>query len=853
MLYSGLPLFALVKKTANWFRGWKPFQRRAARKSAIEKERDLHVNTSEPIYTFAEPAQTIAADDFAGSVTEDEAVLSGVRGFKLTLEGPDGTEEILRNVDVFLDATFETEGYNRVALSDGYVFQLRNLNHEPAELKRFFFELEDNQGPLYALLSVNPKKMTRALHIKLERKPNSRFSIVSLPVRLKGRGSSIVAYADVDTSLLPRGHSRDEGEILIKKDGSVLFVSPKISNPVELKDFYVRLPKKESKYWAPLMQSNPHVPFVLKVRPTLNKTSLLTMAVPSLQIGLGKTTAPELYSRTTLGESASSMVMLGINNVLPIAMGIVRPMLKRYGEASVLRFSSGLFVAGGSVALASGLYGLLGTGMMSSLQLTGFITSSVLIALGTNVTRIVQNILISANRGEVVSKKAADDPFALQDKTRSISDYNRGYLWKRLKEVVTQRPTKAARDVVLFQTASMFKNVGTMTFLAFPWLANMAVKGIFGVDPGLDFSASYIPYTAYSLWVLHKLRRMAYKDAVPTQFSAVYGQFKEKISDVVTRLQGLPPEVLADPASPAMQQAAKDLKNSIKALQDVENRQKKKLAQDLTATYEKECLDALKLALDRQGLAPVQTQRAVASLGQAFESLNPREANLWQVLRIPVIRNSVLGITLATMHELSVSNGFAFAMHGLLGNGTAANAFTALALYGATCAGRILGNGLSRRVSEGSMYLISSAFSLAGTMTMIAAGNHVAPLVAGAVIASFGVGNFFSQIYDYATAQRKEYKREISLLINYTMPVAAVLSMPMRRLVGLTGFGGMDLVVSAAALIGSLALTPGMFANSSLRLYFKQGWKRQQGTLYRLFHLRQRTPPPAGGLGSAAQ
>ena len=203
------------------------------------------------------------------------------------------------------------------------------------------------------------------------------------------------------------------------------------------------------------------------------------------------------------------------------------------------------------------------------------------------------------------------------------------------------------------------------------------------------------------------------------------------------------------------------------------------------------------------------------------------------------------------MHELSVSNGFSFAMHGLLGNGAQANAYTALALYGSMSAGRILGNIISRRISGGSMYALSSAFSLAGTALMAATAGHSAPaLITGAIIASFGVGNFFSQMYEYMVGLSPKHRREIALLINYTMPVAAVMSFPMRWLVGATGFSGMDLVVAEAAVLGSILLTPGMLANSSLIKVAKHLWSQGVNQVKNLW---RKTPPSAGaGLTEAA-
>ena len=142
------------------------------------------------------------------------------------------------------------------------------------------------------------------------------------------------------------------------------------------------------------------------------------------------------------------------------------------------------------------------------------------------------------------------------------------------------------------------------------------------------------------------------------------------------------------------------------------------------------------------------------------------------------------------------------------------------------------------------MYALSSTFSLAGTALMAATAGHSAPaLITGAIIASFGVGNFFSQMYEYMVGLYPKHRREIALLINYTMPVAAVMSFPMRWLVGATGFSGMDLVVSEMAVLSSILLTPGMLANSSLVKVGKNLWTKAVNNVKNIW---RKTPPPSG-------
>lgn len=847
MLYSGLPLFAWAKSLANvgkYVRSWNIFNRRTRSNAAFNEDPVLHENTVKNV--FEDPEEVITEpDDLVDYNENDGPILVGESGFKLTIENINGEEQILSNVDVGINAPIKTNGYNRLVLSNGHIFQLRNLTQNPSNLEHFYFELPHQQGELWQLLSTHPANLglNRPLRIKLEHMPNRRYKVVSMRVAVEDVPQAVPVVADMDAALLPE---QKKGSLLIKKDGTVEFL-PQGGSPVLLNDFYVRLPKEESRYWAPLMQAQPQSKFSLQIHSTAKKTNVLTVNVPMEQIGLSKTVSPEVESRTTLGEATSSALMLGINNVLPALMGFVHPLLRRYGEAAVLRVGANFFVAGGVVALASGLYGFLGDGLMSPWKVTGFLISSVFISLGSTITRLVQNPLIIANRGKIVPK----DSFSVKPENETNEPapvYNLQHLKNRFGQVFTQRPTTSARNVVLFQTGQMFKNIGTMTFLATPWLINATAKGLFGIELGLDFSASYVPYTVFAAWTSYKLARTTLKDAVPSNLTAVENNFQEALADVIADLKNQPGRNLR-PEQDKILTAAKKLKGAMEILSRVESRHQKISFEKLMIQHEKECVAKLRDQLLAAGRSTTTANTAARALQDAFDSLGHRNVQTLKVLGLPKIFPSIMGMTLATMHELSVSNGFAFTMHNLLPNGAYANALTALVLYGSMSTGRLLGNWISRRISGGSMYALSSAFSVVGTATMVAANGNVPLLMTGAVIASFGVGNFFSQMYEYMTGLYPKFRREISLLINYTMPTAAILSMPMRKLVGMSGFAGMDLLVAGVGLLGSLALTRGMFANSSIVRASKYGLGQLKQYVKNVFH-KGKTPP--SGLDNAA-
>lgn len=848
ILYSGFPVFGMAQAARQTYqlakRGYKWVKShlgRGTKSAAVAEEPGLHENTVHPVYASREVLPNSLESD--GWVSPDEKIAAEVAedGFKFTVENEQGVESILRNVDITIDSSLKTAGYNRVALSKDHIFELRNLKLAPGEMDHFFFEMSNMSGELVQLSrGAALLNMPRPLRIKLEKVPNRRYQVRTLDLYHEGSETAFMT-ADVDASLVPSS----EGHLVALEGGSIVFLDSQTGKVTVLKDYYIRLPKEDSKYWARIMQQDGN-PFTLRLHSTKNKTSLLTMSIPSLQIGLGKTTAPELNARTNLSESESSMIMLGINNVLPIFMGFVHPLLKRYGEAAVARWGMGFFVASGLTALASGLYGNLGDASMTTLQTAAFIASSVMLAMGTNITRFVQNILISANRGKIVPansfKKKSVAPGAAEEAP------NLSYLGKRMKEVLKFKKG-VTRDGALFQTASMFKNVGTMVFLMYPWLVNQTGELLFGVNPGLDFSASYVPYTLWAGWNTWKLSKTAYKDAFPMNVHAVENQFKEMLAQTVRDLSVLPAEALvAD--SPEMVAVAKKLNGIIDSLTAVEVRNKKGDGKKLTLEHEAQAVLALEKYMSTHGVPQLQARAASEALQKAFDTLGHRDVKLWNVFRLEHLTPGIIGMALATMHELSVSNGFAFAMHEALGEGTAANALTALTLYGSMSGGRVLGNLIARYISGGSMYALSSAFSIGGTVVMATAGGDIGQLITGAVIASFGVGNFFSQMYEYMTSLYPKYKREISLLINYTMPSAAVMSFPMRWLVQATGISGFDLMLAGLGVTASVALTPGMLANSTVVQVAKyEGlrlWKKVKG-----FFKRSGGQTP-GGLNNAA-
>ena len=89
-------------------------------------------------------------------------------------------------------------------------------------------------------------------------------------------------------------------------------------------------------------------------------------------------------------------------------------------------------------------------------------------------------------------------------------------------------------------------------------------------------------------------------------------------------------------------------------------------------------------------------------------------------------------------------------------------------------------------------------------------------------------------MYNYIIKLHPEYKRQVALLINLTMPLAA-LGAPLFRLAG--HIPGLDMALVSAVMAGSVILTPKMLADSSLVRVLENYWRN---TKHRIKNFTQR-------------
>lgn len=824
IMYSGIPVFAIIdasKRALAWMR--QKFSKKPDTQ-ALYEEPGLHDSNVRPVLASVDvPEGASIGGDLVGADNEIQEVSVGVGGFKLTVEGESKVEHILHNVDLTVSADLKNFApeYNRLALDTNYIFELRNQTIPAKRPDHFFFALSVQNGEFDALIrGTKALALSRPMRIKIQ-KTGSPKKTVTVPVYDEEFNETSLV-AEVDTGLLAGVKNPEQGSIWY--DGKTLMFQEKHGTVTPLENAFVRLPKAESKHWTQIFKMYPDQPFHLMVLSTTGKMVPVTYLVPSLQIGLGKTLSPELHDTFGVDKDTSSNIMMGINNVLPALMIFVHPLMKQYGEAAVYRVGAAMFSLCGLIALSTGLYGHVGGGTVTNVQFAGFIVSSILMALGTSVTRFVQNLLMSANRGIVPQASSFEKQTKVEE--QEPVTYNAKHLARRAREVLTKKSSKSLRDVVYYQRGAMFKNLGTMMFLAFPWMANMAGKAL-GFDLGLDFSASYVPYTLYSLYTLRKVYKTRYKDAFPMNKTVLTNNLQDLQNSTAVKIAQVPPAEL-NATHPVLVGAAKQLKGAIDALVPVEAREQKTGINGLTLKHEAEVGEELGNLLLLAGRTPQEAKEARKNLQQAFDVLGRRDVKWYKVFIMKGLPTALMAMTFATFGELGFSNGLAFAARDMGLNGTAATGFVGLLLYGCMFGWRIIGNIISQRMSGGSMYALSSMASILGPAlaALSVTTGSLGMLVAGTVTACFGISNFFSQMYEYMIGLYPKYKREIALLINFTMPLAAlpVGVMKSKWFEGL-GIPGLDMAICGIALAASVALTPGMLANSSIVRTVEAWWK----------------------------
>ena len=827
VMYSGVPVFAigkLFKKGAAWFKN--RFSKKAP--EPVYHEPGLHDATqiSEVYSNLRSPEVPASADELMGAAEEGPVPVSE-KGFKLTRVDENGIERILP-VNLEISNRFRVKGYNRVAFAltpnfkHGYVAELRNQTQPPLRMAHFYMRLQADQvGSLVDL--VRAAGMPK-FSLKLETRPDVVYQAATQQVTDAATGALLPLEVTLPEKSVAHGEKvvlMPEGNLALKgTDGKIH----------QLSRFYVRLPKNQIGKFVQILRNSP-TKFNVSVHPTQNRADLIVRDASLTNVSLGKTMGPVVNGALDMDVSAANGMMFGINYVLPGLASLLTPVLKKYGEKNLMVLSLAMSTAAGALATAGGFYGFVEGMALSPVQKGLFITALFLMSGSSILKQLVSNLLIRANRGEVILNAAKDALKTAETEMTVAEKQGFAKLGERVKEFFTKKSEVSLKDIVLYNLSFVYKNVGTLAFLASPYLINHGIQLATGVDLGLDYSISFPIYAGYSGWVAWKVWRAKLRDAYSAKNLEQSQKMLQGTLDAGAKVLG---EAKGEVSSLMIDDVARGFKDSLDAwvFANVKMDSTKKSGElykdakkELFAGLEKQLSEQYNIPADRMNSLVHKVKHSVAVQENTI-------GNMGKMLKAPGVAALASAMTLATIHEFVISSSFATSMKSLISQGEFANFLIACSLYLPFIVGRLGGNVVSRRISPDTMYILCSGLSALGTGIMATAGDSVTQTIAGAAVASLGVGNFFTQMYDYIMNRYPKQNRELSSILALTMAIGGLGAIPAGYFASMGGVGvPMDLLYAGTMLGASLLLTPGMMRNSSI----VKGMKYEAGRLWKKF------------------
>ena len=742
-----------------------------------------------------------------------------------------------------------------VRFENGYIIELHDGGKEPTQLDHFYMELYTNEvGPLVRAA----QKAGTKLRLKLEGAPRANYERVSkelydettgvlLPVELDVQLSAALWAREARQALshwfesmnMPSTYKenpllnakfflRKNGEIGVQFEGTTEII------PVPER-YYIRLPKNQIQElikMEPFLAEGSH--FEIVVSPTVNRANMVSRDAQLTNPSLGKTFGPVVQNSLSMSEAGAKGLMFGINYVLPGFASLLTPVLKKYGEKNLLTLSLGMSMAAGALATTAGFYGFVENMTLGPVQKGMFVGALLLMSGASIIKQLVSNMLIAANRGEVVlskeEKKAAEA--ATEGNYEGLP-----LIAHRIKEFFTKKSTVSLTALAKYNEGFIYKNIGTLAFLASPFAINYGIKMLTGVDLGLDYSISFPLYAGYSAYVAWKILGSKLRDAYTAKNLIQSQQMVRNMLDTGAAALTSGKEV----DHVVINDVARSFKDSLDALAFAHIKLDPSKDKKLLYTEAKEkVLAALETKLvEEYGMAAEDAAQIMKRLASALQKQENNLGNMWAMFRAPGVASLMTAMVAATTHEFVISSSFSGIMKGLIANdGELANFLTAAALYIPLIAGRLGGNWISRRISPDSMYIFCSSLSAAGTAVMATANGSVSQTIVGAVVASLGVGNFFTQMYDYIMRRYPKQNRELSSLLALTMGFGGLAAIPAGYMAGQMGMGvPVDLMYAGGMLGASLLLTPRMMQNSSFVVGLKQEaqklWKGFKGLFRR--------------------
>ena len=762
--------------------------------------------------------------------------------------------------------------YDRVVFREdprfenGYIIELHDHGKDPIRMDHFYMALYNQD---LGRLVKAAQQTGISLRLKLEHTANVSYETVSKSIYSERTGKVLPLEVSVQLNRplwsremkqafshwleaigLPGTYSPNvlaEAKLVLRENGEIWMQPKGSSSLVPLpEEYYVRLPKNQVKNLVQMMSRLEGEPLNIVLSPTENRVNIVARDASLTNVSLGKTMGSIVNGSLGIAESHSKSLMFSINYVLPGFASLLTPVLKKYGEKNLLALSLGMSVSSGVLATLGGFYGFVENMTLDSVQKGLFVSAMLLMSGASILKQLVSNMLIRANRGEVTLSSASVKKAAAQveDQTQQQA-HGLALIAKRTKEFFTNKSEQSLRDIALYNLSFVYKNVGTLAFLSAPFIIEHAVKGLTGVDLGIDYSASFPLYAVYSSYVMWKILRSKLRDAY-TAKNLIQSQ------QMIANMLKTGGEILATgPVNKAViDDVARSFKDSLDALAFAHikldpSKGKKQLYNN---TKEQVLAQLEQNLINQHQLSAEQAKDLVEKVAISIKKQENNLGNMWKMIKAPGVPALTTAMTLATVHEFVISSSFSGMMKGLISEGELANFLIAASLYIPFIVGRLGGNWVSRRISKDSMYLLCSALSAVGTGIMATAGGSVSQAITGAAVASLGVGNFFTQMYDYIMTKYPKHNRELSSILALTMGIGGLGAIPAGYFASQVGAGiPVDLLYAGGMLAASLVLTPGMLKNSSIVKgiadMVRIPWKSLKTRVKRFFHRDGDEPP----------
>ncbi len=774
-----------------------------------------------------------------------------------------------------IGGSLSSNGYDRVIFREDpgfenkYIIELHDHGKEPIKMGHFYMALYNND--VGALVAAAQKAGIK-LRLKLEHTANVNNETITKPVYDKeGNVLPLEVSVQLGKPLWAREmsqamvhwmeerlgisgtytqHLLADAKLVLRNNGEIWMQLPGSQELTPLpEEYYVRLPKHQVQNVVALL---PYVEggqtFNIVLSPTSNRVNMVARDASLTNVSLGKTMGSVVHNSLDMGEANAKTLMMGINYVMPGFASLMTPALKKYGEKNLLTLSLGMSVGAGVLATLGGFNGFVEGATLGPIQKGLFVGALLLMSGASIIKQLVSNMLIRANRGEVVLSSSA------QKATKAVTAQEiplqgMALLSKRFKEFFTKKSEMSLRDLVLYNKGFVNKNIGTLLFLASPFLIQYGTLAATGIDLGIDYSASFPLYAAYSSYVMWKVLRSKLRDAYTAKNLLQSQQMLANMLKTGTKAlaEGGTDKIVVD-------DVARSFKDSLDALAfaHIKMNPAEKKKEFYQEAKEHILVDLENSLVHGHSITPAQAHELVEQVAASIKVQENNLGNMRKMLKAPGVGALATAMTLATVHEFVISSSFAGTMKDLIAEGELANFLMATSLYVPLIIGRLGGNWISRRISPDTMYLFCSTLSAVGTAIMATAGTSVPLAITGAAIASLGVGNFFTQMYDYIMNKYPKQNREISSILALTMGVAGIGAIPAGYITTQTMGAPLDLWYAGAALAVSLVLTPGMMMNSSLIKGVKQvvakPWNKFKANVKKWFNADtlNKLPPPGG-------